>query len=324
MNKDEIFQELNQLPFFSNMGLFTLLRSLESSYAMCPKIGNEVRFEQNYFRFGQSANLAFQPQELDKILQKDRYIKVNIKGFGLFGPNGPLPLHISEYTYSKKHHQKEQTFNDFLDMFHHRLISLFYKAWRNAQDVVSLDHHDTWMFSRYIASIAGVADHRDFESNDHLYNQLYYSSYFLNKNMPIANLKSMLINYFKVPIEIKENIGQWLDATEFSTSLSIQNTQTLGEGLLIGDKIFDATQKFRIQIGPLSPDIYLKFLQGKEFAKKLLMWVEQFCRYQYQWDIELIIDKVKIDQKTLGQGLTLGFTSWIGQPETNPIVIIKY
>ncbi|OUY08252.1 type VI secretion system baseplate subunit TssG [Acinetobacter populi] len=319
--KDE---KIDNIPYLFDMGLFTLLRSLENIFELQQKLGDELRFGKNNFRFGQSAHMSFQPRQVRQIEQKNKYVKVDINGFGLFGPNGPLPLHITEYIYEKKIHQKEQTFNDFLDIFHHRLISLFYKSWRNAQDVISLDNQDIWQFSRYIASLTGSADHQNLKKDIHIYNKFYYTGYLLNQNIPVNNLKDILSQYFDVPIEIKENIGQWIYAKEFSTYLSYTKENVLGQGLLIGDKIFDATQKFRIVIGPLAPNVYLKFLPGNILAKKLIAWVEQYIRYQYQWDVEIIIDRPKIIQQTLGGELSLGFTSWIGQPQQDPIVIIQY
>lgn len=318
------FKQVNQSVYLGQMQLFALLRSLESLCDLESKIGDEKSFHASKVRFGQSAFLAFQDKQIHALVLKDKYLKVNIKGFGVFGPNGALPIHISEQIYERKLHQKDQTFNDFVDIFQNRLIALFYKSWRDAQDIVSLEGRDDWHFSRFIASLVGLANQQHIQPDVAHYSKFHYANLLLNQNMPSANIKILLENYFNTPVEIKENIGQWVDASEFSTHLSNTKKVRLGQGILLGDKIFDATQKFRVVIGPIEPTKYLKFLRGSENAKKLISWLDHYTRHQYQWDAEYIVDKKKIARQKLGEGLALGFTSWIGTPKHNPKVIIQY
>ncbi len=318
------FDVLNQHEFIGQMHLFALLRSLESLCNFANKIGDEKRFGENKIRFTQTAFLAFQDKQINALEQKDDLLKVDIKGFGLFGPNGALPIHISEQIYERRLHQKDHTFNDFVDIFHNRLIALFYKSWRDAQDIISLEGQDAWHFSRFIASILGLEHRKELETEIHHYSKFDAANLLLNQNMPIDNLKAIIENYFDVPAQILENIGQWIDASEFSTQLSNPARLRLGDGLLIGDKIFDATQKIRIRIGPIKPEKYLEFLRGQKAARKLAEWIEHYTRHQFQWDVEFIVNKQFISQQQLGQGLALGYTSWLGQPVDNPKVIIEY
>lgn len=317
-------EALHHSRFLGQMELFALLRSLENLCDFPAKIGDEKRFGDNKLRLSQTAFLNFPDQQINSILAKDGVLKVDIKGFGLFGPNGALPLHLTEQIYERKIHQKDQTFNDFVDIFHNRLIALFYKAWRDAQDVVTLEGEDAWHFSRFIASILGVEKENHTKQHVHHYSQFYYSNLMLSQNMPVEDLKVILSHYFEVAVDILENVGQWVDASEFSTLLGDPNPLALGQGLLIGDKIFDATQKIRFLIGPIKPAQYLGFLRGEQAAQQLEEWIERYTQHQLLWDVEFIIDKQFITQQTLGHGLALGFTSWIGQPESNPRVIIQY
>ena len=322
--KQSDFNVLNQHQFMGQMELFSLIRSLESLCNFQNKIGDEKRFGENNIRFTQTAFLSFQDKQINHLEDQDGVLKVDIKGFGLFGPNGALPIHITEQIYERRIHQKDQTFNDFVDIFHNRLIALFYKAWRDAQDIISLEGKDSWHFSRFIASVLGLEHLHESESHVHHYSKFDAANLLLNQNMPIDNLKAIIENYFDVPVEILKNIGQWIDASEFSTQLSNAKKLTLGQGLLIGDKIFDATQKIRFQIGPIQLDQYLSFLRGKKSAMKLIEWIEHYTRSQFQWDVEFIVDKQCVEQQQLGQNLILGYTSWLGQPIDNPKVIIEY
>jgi type VI secretion system protein ImpH len=64
--------------------------------------------------------------------------RIEVRFFGLFGPNGPLPLHLTEYARDRALHNADPTLVRFADIFHHRLLLLFYRAWAQAQPVVGL------------------------------------------------------------------------------------------------------------------------------------------------------------------------------------------
>jgi hypothetical protein len=108
--------------------------------------------------------------------------------FGLFGPNGPLPLHLTDYARRRalgqkdpvadvvsqmqgKAAKKEQaalpsgrkdtTLSAFLDIFHHRLVSLFFRAWACQQQTVDFDRTEDQRFPLYLGSFLGLANEAD-------------------------------------------------------------------------------------------------------------------------------------------------------------------
>ncbi|MFC6051551.1 type VI secretion protein [Acinetobacter sp. Ac_877] len=308
----------------SQIHLFAFIRGVESLCDFKYGIGDEIRFADTSVRFKQTAFLNFPNKQINSINIKDGVLNVDVKGFGLFGPNGSLPIHITEMIYERKIHQKDTLFNDFVDIFHNRLISLFYKAWRDAQDITSLENKDAWKFSKYIASILGIENQKESKRSLHHYDQFYNSSLLLNKNMPLENFKAILTNFFETDVEIEEYIGQWIDASAFSITLENKNQVTLGQGFLVGDKIFDITQKIRLVIGPIDLQKYLKFIRGQKFANQLIEWVGQYTRHQLDWDVDFIVDYKTIPVSSLSGGVSLGLTSWLGQNNKNPVVRIKY
>jgi type VI secretion system protein ImpH len=73
----------------------------------------------------------------------------------MLGPNGPLPIHFTEITRERSDHRHDHTLDDFLNIFHHRAFTQFYRAWFSAQSVVSLDRPEEERFSFYVASLSG-------------------------------------------------------------------------------------------------------------------------------------------------------------------------
>lgn len=303
-----------------DMQLFALLRYLHLYANLTNNIGDEVQLTEHKIRFGQLAKLSFQERQIHQIISQGEFLKIKIKGFGMLGANGALPLHLSEAIYEKNLHEKDHTFNDFLDIFHHRLISLFYKAWLSSEPAIILDNKSTSLFSQHISGFVGNQS----LSDDHTlkYSQFYYASLLLNQNMPTHNLIKILSGYFDVPIQIEENIGEWINAEAHTTALSSHLVEPLGTGLLIGTHYFDATQKFRVVIGPVSTAKYLGFLKGGGLFDKLIEWIIRYTKHSYQFDIKIIIDKNDIRPICLNNSHSLGRNTWLGQPKKNPHVII--
>ena len=295
----------------SKMHLFALLRYLHYEYDLKNNIGDEQSLKEHTLRFGQDATLAFQERQIHRIIYNERRTKIQIQSFGLLGPNGALPIHITEAIYEKILHEKDNTFNDFLDIFHHRLIGLFYKSWLMSQPIVQLENLKNHSFNNYISGFVGnnfQAD--DFDINITSFRQFYYSSLLLNQNMPIDNLKELLRNFFGIPIAIKQNIGQWINAEEHSTILSHQSIMKLGEGILIGTRYYDATSKFRILIGPVNVATYLRFLKNGELAKQLNYWVIRYTKHSYVFDVEIIVQKDDVSPLNANHTGRLGQNSW--------------
>ncbi len=79
--------------------------------------------------------------------------RLQVRLFGLLGPNGPLPLHITEYARERLRHANDPTLSRFLDLFHHRFLTLFYRAWAQAQPHVNRDRPRDDRFAVYVGSL---------------------------------------------------------------------------------------------------------------------------------------------------------------------------
>ena len=82
--------------------------------------------------------------------------RLQVRLFGLLGPNGPLPLHITEYARERLRNAGDPTLSRFLDLFHHRFLALFYRAWAQAQPHVNRDRPDDDRFAVYVGAFIGI------------------------------------------------------------------------------------------------------------------------------------------------------------------------
>jgi type VI secretion system protein ImpH len=296
--------------------LFHVLRWIDARGQLVKRLGRAPTPRQEPLRLRQTPHMAFAPSTLSgaTLPEDERPASVSIYSFGLFGPNGPLPLHLTEYVRERAIHQGDGTLAAFADIFHHRLILLFYRAWADAQDTVSLDQPDQ-PFSRHLACLLhlGAPAQRARDSvSDHA--RYGVAGHLLRQTRNPEGLVQILKLYFGVPVRLHEFVPQWvrLEAGE-QTRLGGPGAR-LGHGALLGAAVFDASHKFRLEVGPLRLADYLDFLPGRKRALQLRDWVRQYVGIELDWDIRLVLDRRDVHGLSLGWGnAPLGLASWLGR-----------
>ncbi|NYT86478.1 type VI secretion system baseplate subunit TssG [Pollutimonas harenae] len=303
------WEDLSDNPYAHD--LFRVLRWLDARAGARKPLGRAGTPRDEPLRMRQTPSMAFAPSTLSAVSCDDAtgLRELSIYSFGLFGPNGPLPLHLTEYARGRLHHHGDDTLTAFADLFHHRLILLFYRAWADAQSTVSLDHAGE-RFSRYMASLL----HMDTDGRDSVPNhaKYYMAGHLLRQTRNPEGLQQILHTYFAVPVHIREFIPQWI-RLESGQQLMLGDTESaLGRSTLLGVAVRDAQHKFRIELGPLRIGSYMQFLPGASKAQQLLDWVRQYVGLEYEWDVQLVLDQRDVHGLALGQSSPLGLSTWLG------------
>jgi type VI secretion system protein ImpH len=140
------------------MNFYQALRLLENAHPDKPRIGASLRPRDDAVRFGQDPSLSFEPGALARFTPAtlDAKARLAVNFFGLFGANGPLPLHLTEYARERARNHGDGTLAAFLDVFHHRMVSLFYRARASAEPAISLDRLEADRFADYVGSLFGI------------------------------------------------------------------------------------------------------------------------------------------------------------------------
>lgn len=306
------WRALEQAPYAYD--LFNVLRWIDARAGARAPLGRDTVPRNEPVRMRQEPSMAFAPSTLASVrpARAGRPPELSIYSFGLFGPNGPLPLHLTEYARERMQHHGDPTLSAFADVFHHRLILLFYRAWADAQSTVSLDRREE-RFTRYVASLLhmgmpslmrrdSVMDHAKFYMAGHLTRQ--------TRNP--EGLKHILQTFFSVPVRIAEFVPQWI-RLEPSQRLSLSGSQGLGRETILGSAVRDAQHKFRIELGPLGGADYASFLPGGRRSQQLLHWVRDYIGVELAWDVRPVLRREEVRGMKLGAPQPLGLASWLGR-----------
>ena len=132
-----LLKQAHRAPY--DQSFYALARALENAHPELPRLGTALRPGDEPVRFGQDVALTFAPAALSSVqaASGNAAVRVGIQFMGLFGPNGPLPLHLTEYAYERQLHDGDRTLGAFADIFHHRMIALLYRAWAQAQPAIA-------------------------------------------------------------------------------------------------------------------------------------------------------------------------------------------
>ncbi|QWA11547.1 type VI secretion system baseplate subunit TssG [Sodalis ligni] len=303
--------------------LFQLLRRVDAEAGAHYPLGRAPLPRHEPVRMGQRPSLGFASAAIAAIspMSDSRRRRIDIHGFGLFGPNGPLPLHITEYAYQRRRQYKDTSLAAFADIFHHRLILLFYRAWADAQHCVSFDRPDNRRFDHYAACLLGlghIAGHGDMPG---LPSRYFMAGHLTRHPRNAAGLASIIRHSFSVPVHIHENLFHWL-ALPRATQLRLQKrgAPALGKRCCLGTAIADRQCKFQLVIGPLSWRTYRQLLPSAPNGEpcrtgrlaELRRWVAHYAGIEYIWELKLVLAKEHYRGCVLGRRHPLGQGCWLG------------
>jgi type VI secretion system protein ImpH len=312
----ELTGALEDKPY--EFGFYQVLRLIECLYSERPRIGTSQRPADDPIRLAQEPAMTFESASLTAFEPgKDgKPHRLMVRLLGLLGPNGPLPLHLTEYALERKREHGDRTFARFLDVFHHRMLSLFYRAWANNEPTVSFDRPEADRFADYVGSLAGLGMstlHKRDDISDHT--KFYYSGRLSNQTRCTEGLKAMVTDYFNLPAGIEEFVGEWLRLPQQNICRlgTDKSNGTLGESAIVGKKVWGSQHKFRIILGPLSAEDYVRLLPVGDRIRRLVTLVRNYVGDELAWDVKLILKREEVPAARLNGNSRLGWTTWLGE-----------
>lgn len=309
------FRALEDKPF--SFDFFQALRRIECLHPDKPRLGKGLRPIDEPVRLAQEPSMAFAPSALSSCdpPEDNKPGRVEVRFFGLLGPNGPLPLHLTEHARARLLNAGDATFAHFLDMFNHRFLLFFYRAWAQARPTASLDRPHDDRFTVYVGALEGIAGSRLRErDNVEDFAKLFFAGLLGRQVRNRDGLVALLTSYFRVPVDVEEFVGHWmrLPPREQTRLIAGDPGAQLGRGAVLGARVWDRQHKFRIWIGPLTLSQYESFLPGEKAIGRLVAWVRQYFCFEFEWDVRLVLARAEVHKVQLGKFGRLGWTTWLG------------
>ena len=311
---DHLIAQLTESPFAFDF--YAAVRLLQSRFPSQPRIGYSKSPANDSIRFAQNPALDFAPATLEAMRRKDpsRPPVVYSRHFGLFGPNGPLPLCLTEYARDRVHYHNDVTFVEFCNVFHHRLLSFFFRAWADAQKTVDLDRPEDQHWSHFVGSLIGIGMD-SLQKHDSVPDRakLYFAGRLVQQNRNAEGLEAIIQNFFSIQTEMQTFVGRWLNLPPSSVCKlgDSPTTGQLGSSVIAGSRIWNCQMHFRLRMGPMKLADLERLLPTGSSFKRLCDWIRLYTTEEFTWDAQLVLAKEEVPAVQMGKAGRLGWTTWL-------------
>ncbi|MGK6310300.1 type VI secretion system baseplate subunit TssG [Variovorax sp. DT-64] len=300
---------------------FALMRRLESLAVTAPRWGRALLPGAEPVRVGQEPSLSFAPASFSRFEAATAHSPPRLRQhfFGYLGPNGPLPVHLSDFIRERVLNHGDPTWLAFLDTFSHRFALFFYRAWAQARPAVGLDRPQEDGFRRRVGALVGIGTAARQERDEiHDDARLHFAGRLVRRVHNAEGVEAVLASYFGVPVRLERWVGHWmaLPAQELTRLGRGEAACSLGMGAMLGRRAWDRQHRVRLHIGPLTLERYRDFLPIGSGRPVLQRWMQQLLGGELYWDAELILEKEGVPPTRLGahtgNAPRLGWVSWLG------------
>lgn len=322
-----LFAEPHDFDFFQAVRLLLRLRRAAGGD------GEEV---DRAVRFAAALSLAFPASAIDSLNTGSGVPPpvMAVAFMGLTGPLGVLPWHYTDELLARDSAYRErlrrtqagaaadptEPSRAFLDMFNHRLIALFYRAWEKYHYEVGYERDRNQPFARYLLDLVGLGGaglqgrlRRDGHGVDDQ-TLAYYGGLLAQRPHSCAALAALLNDYLGVAVTVEQFRGRWLClAREHRSWLGPEaRNNVLGETLVLGDRVWDRQSGFRVRLGPLSRDEFDAYLPDAEASFAARGLIRFFAGPALDFDLQPVLKRSQVPPLELGAGSArLGWSTWI-------------
>ena len=344
--EERLFDEGHRFDFFQAVRLLEILSPGRRG------LGDQLSPVQEPIRFRGSYSLGFPETTIVDLRPGDDQSMppaMVVSFIGFLGQQGLLPTHTTEWLIGLEREgalDERYAFRSWLALFEHRLVSLFYRAWKKyrfpANYFAGSGDEEPDSFTTVLLSLVGlgtpalrnklhvlapalsrtqVAGASLASIND--LGMLRYAGLFLARPRCAAGLQALLADYFDVPVEVRQFQGQWLSLEpEQQTCLGDSGfNNELGRNAVVGDRVWSVESKFRVRVGPLSFERFEEMLPDPtpEPVRKTMFLVARLIHFYVgmddDFDVQLVLESKSVPECRLeeghGCGPRLGWNTWL-------------
>ena len=265
-------------------GFFQAVRLLYGAHGFDGR-GNGAR--PGPLRFTTPANLSFPPSELDAIEASETATRVRVNFMGLTGPSGVLPRSYTELLIARRV-DRDRSAQEFLDLFNHRLVALFWLAWAKHRPEIGREFGFRNSVLRYLEHVVGLGTpalqarlHPGRSKSGTRDKPLpgaalvYFSGLISQRphgERAIAQVVSAVVG---APVQASGCLGTWQDIASDARTRLGASTNRLGHGCVLGARYWDRQTTLRLTIGPIDRNKFNALLpRGARLAD-----VIELCRF---------------------------------------------
>ncbi len=292
-------------------GLFPIARGAEARAPHLPRIGRARRPAQNVADFVQVPTLSFPDSTLEEVEVKAGRARVGGYWFGLTGPMGPLPSHITEFASFERRYARSRPFGRWLDLLAGRMLQFFVRAWADSQPAAQADRPEDDRFAEHLSRLTGASEGVAADAAFPAAGRAHYAALFAGRRSAAA-LEDALTHLLGQQVRIEEYRPRWRDVEREDRSRLGQQFARLGDEAMLGGRVRVVSDAFRAVIHARSAADYAALLPGGARFRVLSEALDAFAPSHLEWDVALEVDGKAAAPARLDGRTRLGWSGWVG------------
>ncbi len=287
--------------------LFAAARALDASTPSAPGFGRSRVPSEDPARFAQTPSLVFAPRDVDAFDGDGARARLSVFFPGLFGPHGPMPLHLTEWAVERTRHEEDDSFAAFADIFHHRFLSLLYRAWADGRPELELAERPQ-RFSGFLTALSGLANdpaERGFDVDA----RARFVGHLSAGRASAERIERTLSAVFGFKVKVREFIGEWL-AAPLEERARLGGLRPLQSRPVLGARVWSRAAKIEIVIGPLRRRDFNRFNGPGRETCALANALAGFVGPETAWRLRLLLDRRDAAGARLDGSFRLGRDAW--------------
>jgi type VI secretion system protein ImpH len=312
--RERLFEEFYDFSFFKAVHL------LENLFPDRKPLGQTLNPKEEAVHFSVKPGLTFPPSDICVLKQpgQESPAEMGVAFLGLVGPSGVLPYWYNELAIERVR-EKDFALTAFLDIFHHRLVSLFYLAWKKYSLPVTYAPGAKDRLSRYLLSLIGLGTPGLADMIGLPEESLLFYGGLLSRQVPSAAAVEATVTYFS---GATTTIDQFIERLipldpEDRTQVGSANSE-LGVNTVCGSWARESHAKFRVNLGPFGYDGFVRFLPSSAMLRNIFSLTRFMVGIEYEFDIRLFLKREEVPLCTLGVdepgAPRLGWSTWLKSP----------
>ena len=306
---------LEKGPSFSFFQAVRLLQALEPA---APRVGRQGPAAGEVVRLRPALSYAFPNADLERVRRlpgAENRFEIVCTFLGLYGTASPLPSYFTEQLLFEQDEEKG-FLRGFLDLFHHRLLSLFYRAWEKYRYDAQFAPGGDDPLSARLSSLLGV-DPATLPRGHRVpaVRLLAYGGLLTQQPGSAASLEAVLADYFDgLPVSVSPFAGGRTPVPADQRNGLGRRNARLGEDLVLGERVEDPAGAFRVRVGPAGLEDFLSFLPGQAKVEELRELCALMNAGGLALEVELELKEDEVPPLRLSDGpARLGWSTWLGR-----------
>ncbi|WP_034295163.1 type VI secretion system baseplate subunit TssG [Herbaspirillum sp. RV1423] len=290
------------------MSFFRFCELLELAAPGLSALGSRDSPSYEPVRFCSRRRLGFPNREIDAIeLDPDDPVAppvVRTTFLGLYGVDARMPSYFIDEIAQNR--DGAEPLAAFLDLFHHRIVTQFYRVWRKYRYPAGFRSNGQDDVSRYLLSFAGLGIGDAAGTRQHVGTRKLLSMLGLagQKTRTAEGLTGVLQH--AVPdaqIEVREFHPVWIALTDFER-------MPLGKNCVLGRGFHDRANAIRVVLRPQSRESVLGLMPGQAQHKEVMALLQFYLGYEAQAHLHMEVRPELMPAPVLNSAeVRLGYSS---------------